>query len=293
LALSYDKQVQNDLLGVGWSVSGLSLIQRCGGTIALDGVKGGVNYDANDRFCLDGQRLIAINNGVDGANGTEYRTEREGFSKIVSYRDNTTFTGNGPQFFKVTTKSGTIMEYGVTANARIEAQGKTTVRIWALNKIQDTKGNYLTIIYDENNINGEYRPTRIDYTGNAASPAYNSVRFVYATRPDIIPRYEGGSLIKTTQLLTNVHTCTTTATDTTNVQTCPSTALVRDYRLAYDNKGAVDSSRLLSVTECGSDGVCLPGTTLGWQKGGMARLVHGFEPVTARISRGSLVPWVT
>src|SRR6266545_1005966 len=44
LALSYDKQIQNDLLGVGWSVSGLSLIQRCGATIALDGFKGSVNY---------------------------------------------------------------------------------------------------------------------------------------------------------------------------------------------------------------------------------------------------------
>src|SRR5713226_6508970 len=112
LALSYDKQVQNDLLGIGWSVSGLSLIQRCGRTIALDGMKGGINYDNNDRFCIDGQRLVAINNGVYGANGTEYRTEKETFIKIISYRDNMTFTGSGPQYFRVTTKSGTVMEYG-------------------------------------------------------------------------------------------------------------------------------------------------------------------------------------
>src|SRR5712692_4975474 len=253
LTLTYDKQVQNDLLGVGWSVRGLSLIQRCGRTIALDGLKGGVNYDANDRFCLDGQRLIAINNGIYGANSTEYRTEKEIFSRIISYRDDTTFTGNGPQYFRVTSKSGMVMEYGVTLDSRIEAQGKVTVRLWALNKVQDTKGNYLTVSYFEDNTNGEYRPTRIDYTGNAnaALTPYNSIQFVYAPRTDITPHYEGGSIIKTTQRVTNIQSYT----DAT---------LVRDYQLAYDNNGAVGRSRLTSVTECGSDGVCLPATNLGW-----------------------------
>src|SRR5712692_9092005 len=262
LALTYDKQVQNDLLGVGWSVSGLSLIQRCGATIALDGFKGGVNYDNNDRFCLDGQRLIAINNGVYGANGTEYRTEKEGFSKIISY-------GNSAQYFRVTSKSGTVMEYGVTTDSRIEAQGKGTVRVWALNKIQDTKGNYFTISYFKDTGatgTGEYRPTRIDYTGSAAAllASYNSVQFAYGPRTDITPRYEGGSVIKTTQRLTDVKTCT--AVTSTQLCTDPGVSLVRDYQLAYDNNGAVGGSRLLSVTECGSDGVCLPGTRAGWSQ---------------------------
>src|SRR5713226_3464415 len=269
LLLTYDKQVQNDLLGVGWSVSGLSLIQRCGRTIALDGVKGGVNYDTNDRFCLDGQRLIAINNGVYGANGTEYRTEKEIFSRIISYRDDTTFTGSGPQYFRVTSKSGMVMEYGVTADVRIEAQGKPTVRVWALSRILDTKGNYFAISYFKDTSitgTGEYRPTRIDYTGNANTglASYNSVQFVYAPRTDITPRYEGGSIIKTTQRLTNVRTCTVVTS--TQLCTDPGVSLARDYQLAYDNNGAVGGSRLLSVTECGSDGVCLPTTTFAWEQ---------------------------
>src|SRR5712691_1477810 len=94
IALTYTKQVDNPLVGVGFSISGLSLISRCGSTIALDGVKGGVYYDSRDRFCLDGQRLIAIN-GVDGALGTEYRTERESFARIVSYGS----AGSGPAYF--------------------------------------------------------------------------------------------------------------------------------------------------------------------------------------------------
>jgi hypothetical protein len=48
------------LLGVGFGLGGLSAIHRCSKTIAIDGVKGGVNYDDNDRYCLDGQRLIGF-----------------------------------------------------------------------------------------------------------------------------------------------------------------------------------------------------------------------------------------
>ncbi len=291
LALSYDKQVQNDLLAIGWSVRGLSLIQRCGRTIAHDGMKGGVNYDANDRFCLDGQRLVAINNGVYGANGTEYRTEKEGFNRIISYRDDMTFTGSGPQFFKITTKLGTVMEYGVSADSRIEAQGKPTVRLWALNKIQDTKGNYLAISYSEDNANGEYHPTRIDYTGNtnAALTPYNSVQFVYGPRTDITPRYEGGSVIKTTQRLINVKTCT----GVTSTQLCTDlgVSLVRDYQLAYDNNGAVGGSRLISVTECGSDGVCLPATTFGYQNGSTGFTVPDPTKPALPATIGGYVSW--
>src|SRR5690606_25760458 len=50
LSLQYDSRSGNGLLGVGWSLSGLPSITRCGRTIAQDGVTGGVAYDANDRF---------------------------------------------------------------------------------------------------------------------------------------------------------------------------------------------------------------------------------------------------
>ncbi|MBL9133122.1 MAG: hypothetical protein JNG86_18070, partial [Verrucomicrobiaceae bacterium] len=45
----------------GFSLSRPSTISRVGRPVAQDGVKAGVNFDANDRFALDGQRLIAIN----------------------------------------------------------------------------------------------------------------------------------------------------------------------------------------------------------------------------------------
>ena len=73
--------------------------------------------------------------GSYGADGAEYRTETESYTRIVSYGS----AGNGPAWFKAWTKSGQIMDYGNTADSRIEAQGKPTVRVWAVDKISDTK----------------------------------------------------------------------------------------------------------------------------------------------------------
>jgi Salmonella virulence plasmid 65kDa B protein len=51
LALHYDSSGGNGYLGVGWSVSGLSVIARCPKTIAQDGATGRINFNDTDRFC--------------------------------------------------------------------------------------------------------------------------------------------------------------------------------------------------------------------------------------------------
>lgn len=251
LSLSYNSQGGNGLLGMGLSLGGLSSISRCPQTLAQDGVRGAVNFDANDRFCLDGQRLIVIS-GVYGADGAEYRTERESYSRIISYGT----AGTGPAYFKVWTKSGQVMEYGVTNDSRIEAQGKSSAFVWALNKVQDTVGNYLTLTYLEDNANGQFYPTRIDYTGNASKglTPYNSVQFVYEARPDVAPAYHAGSLMKTTVRMTKV-------------LSYAGTTLTREYRLVYNQSTATQRSRLATLTECAGDGVCLSPSTLSYQDG--------------------------
>jgi len=77
LSLVYNSQGGNGMLGMGWGIGGLSVIHRCGSSIALDNTKGGVYYDNRDNFCLNGERLIAID-------GTEYRTQHESWQKIVA-----------------------------------------------------------------------------------------------------------------------------------------------------------------------------------------------------------------
>jgi len=262
LAFAYSSQSGNGPLGMGWGLSGLSAITRCPQTYAQDNALLGINYDANDRFCLDGQRLVAIS-GTYGADGTEYRTEGESFTKIVS----NSAAGNGPAWFKVWTKAGEIMEFGNTADSRIEAALISTVRAWAVNKISDRKGNYLTVTYTEDNANGDYYPARIDYTGNAtAAPAsYNSVLLTYQARSDVTSAYEAGSVMKVLNRLISVKTYVSVLpTYLGNTQTGGGT-LVKNYQLVYDNNGAAGRSRLTGLTECDSSGACLPGTSFSWQ----------------------------
>lgn len=70
-------------MGTGWSLSGFSTIHRCPASVVLDGSKGRVGFDGEDRYCMDGMRLIAIS-GLDGAHDTEYRTERDSYARIYS-----------------------------------------------------------------------------------------------------------------------------------------------------------------------------------------------------------------
>jgi hypothetical protein len=63
LSLEYRHRTQSGLLGVGWSINGLSQIARCPRTIVQDGILSPVTQTAADRFCLDGQRLV-VTNGV-------------------------------------------------------------------------------------------------------------------------------------------------------------------------------------------------------------------------------------
>jgi RHS repeat-associated protein len=251
LSLNYASDRGDGIVGYGWSLSGLPTIVRCPRTLAQDNVHGSVNYDSNDRYCFGGQRLVAVS-GSYGANGTEYRTEIDSFIKVISYGS----AGNGPSYFKAWTKSGEIMEFGNTTDSKILAVGNSTARVWAVDKISDLKGNYYTATYINDQSNGQFYPTRIDYTGNAAAGVspYNSLQFVYKTRADVAPVYQAGSLQKTTVLLTNV-------------KAYQANNLVRDYQLTYRDGSSTIHSRLTQVKVCGGDGSCLAPTTFGWQGG--------------------------
>ncbi|OOG39666.1 FG-GAP-like repeat-containing protein [Polaromonas sp. A23] len=275
LFLEYNSQSGNGLLGMGWGISGLSAITRCPRTRATDGVMGGVNFDANDRFCLDGQRLILSTGTVYGAAGTEYRTEIESFNKITA---NGT-AGNGPASFTVKTKSGLTVEYGNTPDSAIEAikasgssatWPNTSIRVWAQNKVTDVKGNYLMVSYDEDTLNGAYYPLRMDYTGNSTSvPALvpsASVQFVASAvaRLDVKTGYQAGAMVKSVKRIGNI-------------KTFSGATLVKDYRLAYvAQASATDTSTVEALTECAGDSICMPRLNVQW-----GRSVVSFGPTMA------------
>ena len=171
------------------------------------------------------------------------------FAKVISHGT----AGSGPAWFEVHTKSGQVMEFGNTTDSRILAQGKTSARVWTVDKVSDSKGNYFTVTYTNDTTYGQFYPARIDYTGNAAASVnpYNSVQFAYATRPDIIPQYQAGSLVQNTVRLTDV-------------KTCVGTTLVADYRLVYQQSGPANHSRLTSIAVCDASSNCLPSTNFSW-----------------------------
>jgi RHS repeat-associated protein len=252
LSLDYSSTNGNGDVGFGWVLAGLPSITRCPTTLAQDGVHGAVNYDTRDRFCFNSQRLILIS-GTYGANNSEYRTEIETFTRVIAHGT----AGNGPQWFEVHTKTGQTLQLGNSTDSRPLAVGTTTVRAWTVNRITDTKGNYLTVTYTNDQTNGQTYPSRVDYTGNTAAglATYNSVQFMYNTsRPDVTPTYQAGSLMKTTVLLTHI-------------KTFAGANLVTDYQLGYRLGSSTTHSRLTSVTQCDASAVCLAPTTFGWQGG--------------------------
>ena len=255
LSLNYDSQAGNGVLGMGFSLGGLSAISRCGKTLPIDGAITAIDYSTNDRFCIDGQRLVPMT-GNYGAAGTEYRTYYDEASKIVSYGT----AGSGPQEFKMWTKAGEILEFGSTANSRIEAPGRSDVRAWALSKLSDTAGNYIEFEYSENATTGEFQIEEIKYTGNAAQglAPYNRVDFVYGARPDAIKAYAAGGAADVTQRLSNV-------------KVYAEGQLFRDYRIAYGT-GLSGRSRIASITECATDIVCFKPTTFVWSSAGTAAM---------------------
>src|SRR5262249_54374050 len=134
-------QAPNGILGMGWSLAGLPAISRCAATIAQDSARGAITYTSTDRFCLEGQRLVAIS-GTYGGNGTEYRTEVDGLSRIISYG----CAGTGPGCCRLHTKSGPIRQLGNSGDSKIVVTGGTA-RAWLVNQVADTAGNSYTVQY--------------------------------------------------------------------------------------------------------------------------------------------------
>ncbi|MDP3461686.1 MAG: FG-GAP-like repeat-containing protein [Bacteroidales bacterium] len=187
LALVYSSQAGNGPFGYGWSLSGLSGISRTGKTIYHDGFTEGIKFEGTDRYALDGQRLMPVD-----AQGVEYRTELESFSKITAID----VAGDGPKSFIVKTKNFLTYSYGITSTSRIEATGRTSVLNWLLSRLEDENGNYIDYEYIETNGYGYI--DKILYGGNlkTGQAHFYEIRFVYQTgRNDAIISFIAGSSI--------------------------------------------------------------------------------------------------
>ncbi len=241
----------------------------------MDGFADAVDFDDNDRFCLDGQRLLTVAGATYGAVGAEYRTELQSFQKVVANGG----TAGDPASFAVYTKSGQILEYGTSTDSRVEAQGRTQALAWNVRRIRDRYDNFIEFVYEEDSSRSSARPLTIRY-GNAAGTVVGSVAVSYETRPDISLGYLGGSVIGIDKRATRIDVYGRSS----QASTGPAAAatLVTTYNLAYEVSPTTGQSHLKSLTECdgGAAGEqkCLGSTDFVWQ--------HGYRGYTGPVSTG-------
>ncbi|MFY0568745.1 FG-GAP-like repeat-containing protein [Archangium lansingense] len=311
LAIEYNSRAGDGLLGVGFSLSGLSQITRCPLNYAQDGRVEGVDYDTpisteRARYCLDGQRLVLSNATADqhyNEQGTEYRTEKDTYAKIVlTARDPGQYPVE-PLTFQAHTQDGRILTFGrlvdrtdsqgnavdqdngifegdfqrqAVAGTEIVSNSHRRARIaWALTRVQDQAGNRLDIIYEESAPNDTagawFRPKRIEYTGFAdvsgtlTAPALRSVEFTYESRGDAFTGYAGGVRFTRPFRLSRVDM---KGPPTTGGSSGPE--LLRTYHLRYAGTNALSISKrslLTELQECDGRGSCRQPLRFDWEKG--------------------------
>ena len=298
VALSYSSQGGDGPVGRGWSISGLSAITRCRATreagdiivsgVPQDGTPPAVDFSTNDRFCMDGQRLIPAPAGapacpgVSGFTASNLRTQSESFQRVCAYVPTAT-SANGPAFFSVERQDGSTSFYGNrddwTASATrpdgyvnsTAATHTTKALSWWQTRFMDSTGNYIDYRYTSNpggaSYPGESVIASIEYTGKKQLTGqtggnltpYAKVQFNYAARPttEFARGSISGGVVWQTRYLASI---TSIGDIATNQQ-------ARFYSLGYATSVSGSGARTLTqVTECRDStmAVCLSPTTLAW-----------------------------
>lgn len=172
VSLIYDSQTPETSAGLGWGISAGSAISRCRQTVAQDGQFMGLTFTESDRYCLDGQRLILLDDSyAEGEVGATYKTEIDS-QLLITIANN---SANSRKMFVVEGKDGSKKYYGGTLNSEVVI-AEDKVLTWNIRKIYDNLENHSTAIhfsYTERNASnsadlglGEKALAQINYSGN-------------------------------------------------------------------------------------------------------------------------------
>lgn len=282
LSLNYSGNGLNGLFGLGWSITGLSSVHRCGKTIAQDGVNERISFSHTDRLCLDGQRLLLANRALSDDNywavGAQYRTEIESFTRVTLEN----LGPGGALSFKVETKDGRISTYGTTGNSSVAAiigavnsgvggvqpTVKSGPQSWAIARTEDRYRNFISFSYQQDGVTGEHRPAFIRY-GGFGFTSHAAVQFEYETRQDAWKRFIDESRNDLRSRVTHIRTYVGDDLNGDNV--AASGNLVRDYTLSYEYSLTSGRSLLAAIGVCALHPVsgqmdCIKETTFEWGK---------------------------
>ena len=226
IALTFDSQSGNGLAGWGWNISGVSVITRIPTTKFHDNFIDPVDFDLNDRFALNGQRLM-VKTGNYGTNESVYETENYSNTKIVAYGTHPSSNVQGPKYFKAFYPDGSKAVYGYTDNSRSYTD-------YAISYYENPQGIRISYTYTTSK-NTLYLKT-IKYGSKGTDPTVNEVTFSYGNREFIETAYIGGIQFVKDKILGSIIVRGSGGTKH------------RTYFLAY-NKSSVRYSRLNYLIE--------------------------------------------
>jgi hypothetical protein len=238
IGLGYSSEAGNGFVGVGWSLGGVSVIQRAGPG------RGTPRYDSTDIYLLDGRELLPCPTPVTSvscSNGGTHSSKNESYTKIqLSGSTWTIWSPDGTRTILTAvyaTKMANAFRWGTTS--RIDTNGNTVTYTWAF----DSEDSYLDQV--------TYGPY--------------SIKIYRETRPDILSFTVGefASIGETKKRLRSI-------------LIKQGSSVVRAYKASYDTSPVNGRSRLTSVQQFGRDvvidvngfitgGTSLPARTFTYQ----------------------------
>jgi len=268
LALTYNSGAGNGFVGVGWSLSGFSRIER-----ASPGY-GAPRYDDNDLFLLDGELLVPCVSGSlspscnnpDGGAGLYYSTKHESFLRIKR-SDFPTPT------WTVWDKEGNKTTYDAVWKTTEWGVPYRTYR-WGVVRVEDANGNRVNYQWacdytgGQNSYDFDCQPRSVFYGDSSPTVADGVTVMLYPTtsaRPDPVVfgigqlyhpsvSHAGTPIGRTRFVLQSVDVVAGGLCDLNAFQgtTCPYRA--RSYGLGYTLTGT-SRYALTRVREYGKDAV--------------------------------------
>ncbi|PDS22572.1 RHS repeat-associated core domain-containing protein [Flavobacterium branchiophilum] len=135
--LVYVSGQNGGIAGQGWNISNISSISRMSTRQDIDGYRDGVDFDADDKLSLDGQRLL-VKTGNYWLDGSTYETEVQSNTK-VELKDN----GTGI-YFIVTAPDGSRSWYG-----NYGGNNASDATAFYITRFEDANGNFMTYHYNK------------------------------------------------------------------------------------------------------------------------------------------------
>ncbi|WP_444997342.1 RHS repeat-associated core domain-containing protein [Aliikangiella sp. IMCC44359] len=244
LSVSYDSLAGNGIMGVGWNISGLSVISLCPTNKEQDGVTVPSKFGAGV-YCINGKKLYQYGTATDRF-ATEDKTSINITRDVVSNGIDSQFT-----------------EHHTDGSKTIFKRVRANLPQHMIYRKVDPAGNYIEMVYESSSTEAP-RLKRVLYTGNIAlsqSP-FNEIEFEYEDRNDDIYKYYNGFEVSITKRLKRI-------VSKVNVNSSGIGDELRTYTMRYIYGGVSQRSLIAGITACRSTS-CLPETTFDWEQGSKA-----------------------